>query len=320
MKWTVGHVLLALVGARSIHRLPLRCHKHTVLNHSATRPYELNAMNLSYDSMLVLSGYLSRPLHSVSGMMYTINATLNGTVKRLIVDSGSSDLWVKASASGLTANSTDENTTTSDDNEQLQYGQGEVSGVDAKFLVCVGHGCIKNQTAVLATHVKDISGAENFDGLLGLAFPSLQQDRNGPTFLQTLSNNFSNLAFSLDLNSDRTTSYVAFGEFGEVVAEARKMTSHHGVSLPLLAPLYWMSGMQVSVPTRQLGPISAIATFDSGTSLLAVPVSLFQSLTSTMLDKQDCSQYLFLETGQLVCKCDIEVQPLIFSFFFISKR
>jgi len=299
MTWIAGSVFLALVGARDVHRLPLVRHYHVLSENNSGGFHEF--VNLSYDRIQFLNANIARPLHSVWNMMYTTKAIVNKTEKRLIVDTGSSVLWVRcaASASNNTPNIT------------IRYGQGEVTGADAKASICLGDLCVNSQSLVLASAMSGIADTEHFDGLLGLGLPPLERDLAGPTFLQTLSTDFNNLAFGLDLNSEKDMSFITFGELKDIISEIKKMIPT-GVTLPLSNDGmlgFWESSVKVSSPNVP-GANTKSAVFDSGTSLIACSQSLFEQYAATLLDLDQCHQV----GHTYVCNCTVDVKPLSFSF------
>eukprot|EP00931_Biecheleriopsis_adriatica_P085866 TRINITY_DN60649_c0_g1_i1.p1 TRINITY_DN60649_c0_g1~~TRINITY_DN60649_c0_g1_i1.p1 ORF type:complete len:545 (+),score=99.71 TRINITY_DN60649_c0_g1_i1:54-1637(+) len=245
---------------------------------------------------------------------------------RLIVDTGSSDIWLKSdevsSQYSLPASKTA--STLPGSAIQLKYGIGSVDGMEIKDRICLGSLCSKEQNFILALGVQDIGELSSFEGLLGLAFPVLAKDRAGKTFLEELSEDsrFSNLGFTLALHSEEEAkpSILTFGEVEELISRAEREAKSEGVTLPVFGihyqATYWLVRMQLSVAPqgaseKQEGfPVLAADLFgvlDSGTSLMAVPQRVFVDIMIALFQKQThdkCSFRLPGAEGQFLCLCD----------------
>ena len=128
-------------------------------------------------------------------------------------DTGSSNLWVPSISCATRAcnNKTKYNPRASStyvtDGRALvlQYGTGDTTGVVAKDTVAVGTLAVKNFEFGNMNNVGSAFGPAPFSGILGLAFPSISQDKL-PTFVERLheTNQLANYQFSFYLSHNET--------------------------------------------------------------------------------------------------------------------
>ena len=98
---------------------------------------------------------------------------------------------------------------------ELRFGVGVVYGIVMLLKsFCVDTICVKDQSAVVALEVDDLSDLRRFGGLLGLALPSDSQNPYGETFLKQLPKD---LVFALSLNELKP--FLAFGSLKELLPE-----------------------------------------------------------------------------------------------------
>jgi len=256
-------------------------------------------------------------------IIYFIDAQVGTPAQqeRMIVDTGSSDMWLVNTSYGASASST---SALFDDypSVTIRYGMGAISGTEVADRVCFAGLCVNNQSFVLdmkdSMHIRRIT-----DGLLGLAYPELAVGR-GTTLLQNVADSgpFKDFAFALALRhmDDAENSSIVIGELRDVLAEA---PSAEGVSVPLLGfmnaitreplpPMFWAVAARVSIGPGP--PVLLPGVLDSGTSLIAVPGKEYPHLLNALISdeyRKDCLSF----PGQLVlCPCGIPVQPMNFAF------
>mmetsp|Transcript_530 Transcript_530/g.1067 ORF Transcript_530/g.1067 Transcript_530/m.1067 type:complete len:487 (-) Transcript_530:111-1571(-) len=267
------------------------------------------------------------PLRDDFDLMYIISAEV-GTPKRhvrLIVDTGSSDLWLTQASysadSSLTAFKVPGPTSL------LQYGQGRVEGSEVEDRICIGELCIDDQSFVSASEVNGIANMVAFDGLLGLAYPALAA-ASGATFLQHLSSNgkYDKLAFGLSLQDETNVegSFLSFGSLDDLLKDAWRIEGADapGVVLPVFDEAweakFWMVRGKAT-PGSAVFPIQISAALDSGTSLIAVPGHIFWWVLQHILPGEllsTCGPAF----GQLICPCIIPMSPLTLSFQGSDKQ
>eukprot|EP00928_Gymnodinium_smaydae_P043497 TRINITY_DN29129_c0_g1_i2.p1 TRINITY_DN29129_c0_g1~~TRINITY_DN29129_c0_g1_i2.p1 ORF type:complete len:505 (+),score=66.98 TRINITY_DN29129_c0_g1_i2:25-1515(+) len=275
-------------------------------------------------------------------LIYTVVVNIGAPAvsARLIVDTGSSDLWFRTSTvkpffgfGGLHPSYDRSKSTTaaksSGEIVTVTYGQGMVDGIEMRDRICLGKLCVANQSFLTASAVFGIPDQWLFDGVLGLAFPVLAHNTHGATFIQNLDAMFDHFAIGCNVQGHGSNGYLAFGEFSDLESEAQREFGQ-GVTAQLYRVngelLYWLVQAEVLVErTRNSqskasmpGPEIAMAILDSGTSLIAVPVLAYVWLIRTLVDEtpsilQKCTLTLPNAYGQLICMCDVEISPIVFS-------
>ncbi|CAE7932643.1 PAG2, partial [Symbiodinium sp. KB8] len=158
---------------------------------------------------------------------------------RMILDTGSSDLWVSRSVFDPDESST----WVSDDNSetQIRYGQGVVQGTTGTDRVCLladpDNLCLR-QEFLVASEVKDIS-LTTFDGILGLGLPGISHAHQD--FLQNLAKTGfggGELCFSFELKEQEASTAI-FGPCLEVIRAATHQTgvpASRAAHLPVQRP------------------------------------------------------------------------------------
>mmetsp|Transcript_58935 Transcript_58935/g.164677 ORF Transcript_58935/g.164677 Transcript_58935/m.164677 type:complete len:497 (-) Transcript_58935:157-1647(-) len=261
-------------------------------------------------------GEMRARLQNDFDLLYIIAATF-GTppqLMRLIVDTGSSDLWVDAKKYSTEASAT---AVVSSQPALLNYGMGRVIGKQAKDTVCVLPICIQNDPFVLAETVLGIGNGGFFDGLLGLAFPGLAQSA-GTTFVEIATEQapFRKFAFGLALRGqlNPSGSFINFGDLDDLLHEASAVTGSSGLALPVyglnFVPLFWMVNGHVSIGSTTQ---SIFAALDSGTSLIALPIWSYVTTVTALLPsnfRTQCAGVL----GQMICPCALQLKPMVFRF------
>jgi hypothetical protein len=203
----------------------------------------------------------------------------------VIFDTGSSNLWVPS------AKCTDCGSHPKYDNSKsssyvsngtvfaIQYGSGPVSGFVSQDNVTVGDLVVKNQLFAEVTEVKGLGLAYalgKFDGILGLAFPSISVNHIPPVFESMYQQGLldQNL-FSFDLGK-------ADGQPGELVIGGIDTSKYTGqlTYVPLSNETYWALALDgVFVGGSSITTAHRVI-IDSGTSLLAGPTKDVEALAA----------------------------------------
>jgi len=204
---------------------------------------------------------------------------------QVIFDTGSSNLWIPSSSckdcgshvkydsgasSTYAANGTAFN---------IEYGSGPVAGFLSQDNVTVGSVTVQGQMFAEITDVSGLGlayGMGKFDGILGLAFPSIAVDGLTPVF---------NNIFEQGLVEDDVFSFklgTADGEAGELMFGGIDSSKYTGdlVYVPLSNETYWaltLDGLSVNGESMTTAKRVII---DSGTSLLAGPVDDVKALAA----------------------------------------
>ncbi|NXO43435.1 PEPA protein, partial [Locustella ochotensis] len=203
----------------------------------------------------------------------------------VVFDTGSSNLWVPSVFCSSPAcrnhnrfNPAESSTFLStNDTLFIAYGTGSMTGVLGYDTVNVAGINVRNQIFGLAeTEPGDFFYYTPFDGILGLAFPSIASSGATPVFDNMMIENLvdRNL-FSVYLSRDsQGGSFVLFGAIDPYYTT-------RGISwIPLSAETYWQITMEsVSINGAPVACSSGCqAIVDTGTTLLAVPVRALRIL------------------------------------------
>ncbi|TRZ12235.1 hypothetical protein HGM15179_014862 [Zosterops borbonicus] len=203
----------------------------------------------------------------------------------VVFDTGSSNLWVPSvfCSSPACRNhnrfNPGESSTFLSTNDTLfiAYGTGSMTGVLGYDTVNVAGINVHNQIFGLAeTEPGDFFYYTPFDGILGLAFPSIASSGATPVFDNMMMENLvdRNL-FSVYLSrNSQGGSFVLFGAIDPYYTT-------RGISwIPLSAETYWQISMEsVSISGTPVACSSGCqAIVDTGTTLLAVPIRAFRIL------------------------------------------
>ncbi|XP_041326322.1 pepsin A-like [Pyrgilauda ruficollis] len=203
----------------------------------------------------------------------------------VVFDTGSSNLWVPSVFCSSPAcrnhnrfNPAESSTFLStNDTLFIAYGTGSMTGVLGYDTVNVAGINVRNQIFGLAeTEPGDFFYYTPFDGILGLAFPSIASSGATPVFDNMMMENLvDRRLFSVYLSRDSEGgSFVLFGAIDPYYTTK-------GISwIPLSAETYWQISMEgVSVSGTPVACSSGCqAIVDTGTTLLAVPIRAFRTL------------------------------------------
>eukprot|EP00927_Polykrikos_kofoidii_P086757 TRINITY_DN9819_c0_g1_i4.p1 TRINITY_DN9819_c0_g1~~TRINITY_DN9819_c0_g1_i4.p1 ORF type:complete len:553 (+),score=76.72 TRINITY_DN9819_c0_g1_i4:61-1719(+) len=255
-------------------------------------------------------------MSDVADLFYTVKIGLGTPAvwARMLVDTGSADMWVR-SPLYIASRSTSSVSSSRLKYVILSYWKGTVIGIELKDKACFKEMCFANQTLVEAKVVRDIGNELYIDGLLGLGFTAVKKTR-GETFLTSIMRRetFKHFAFGMQLHSNGT-SYLAFGEYEKVLAEAPKGTE--GLVLPVTKgsattePLFWM--LRTEIRDTVGFSTTAVAILDSGTSLLSVPTMHFRFVVLGLFEVEQLRRCT-VAMGFIVCPCTVRMRPITFTF------
>eukprot|EP00927_Polykrikos_kofoidii_P052594 TRINITY_DN4646_c0_g1_i2.p1 TRINITY_DN4646_c0_g1~~TRINITY_DN4646_c0_g1_i2.p1 ORF type:complete len:553 (-),score=56.84 TRINITY_DN4646_c0_g1_i2:115-1560(-) len=273
-------------------------------------------------------------LVDVMESIFMVDAQLGNPLRnvRLIVDTGSSDLWV-STVSGHWRDYRPANSSTalvSSENVDLKYGKGEVVGTVASDTFCIDDFCIHDMKFVLARKVEDMAVTYMYDGLLGLGFPALSHA--GKTFLEQFRDGAPfHIAFGLRLDWNGS---ITLGAKDDLIREAHQQGLGQGVHLPIHSfgnpakPYYWAVKTFVRLPTSaQSESISPhVGILDSGTSLITLPKKLYKQVVHALIGEMNffsgCTDTLKNAPGLLVCTCHVayQMKPLNISLQAVDGK
>lgn len=204
----------------------------------------------------------------------------------MVLDTGSSNLWVPSSECGSIAcylhskyDSSSSSTYKKNGTEfAIRYGSGSLSGFVSQDVLQIGDLKIESQDFAEATSEPGLAFAfGRFDGILGLGYDTISVNKIIPPFYNMLNQNLLDepvFAFYLgDSNTEGDDSVATFGGVD---------TDHFTgdlIKIPLRRKAYWevdLDSIAFGDNVAELDKTGAI--LDTGTSLIALPSTLAELL------------------------------------------
>lgn len=263
-----------------------------------------DALVFSSDDLLPLDLYcVESPLTNFDNTQYYGRIQVGNSNKKVTVvfDTGSSDLWIpssslpKATVRSLLARAEVRDV-------QLQYGVGKITGDVTRGDILIGGGGrdhtlkLSGQSLIVASQVIDLSD-KVFDGVLGLAFPSLSH--TGTTVLQNLQREHQLGTFSFYLTGANSGSQFIIGMPDEALYEKQSLKF-----ADVAFPQWWTFRASLAVGDLILVK-GAVFSLDTGTSYLTMPQSVYPKFLKTLLPKHLLSKCTKLkQNGLRLCPCD----------------
>jgi saccharopepsin len=225
---------------------------------------------------------------------------------KVILDTGSSNLWVPSTECGsiacyLHTKYDHESSSTYTKNGsafEIRYGSGELSGYVSQDTVQIGDLKIKNQLFAEATSEPGLAFAfGRFDGILGLGYDTISVNKMPPPFYNMISQGLLDepvFAFYLSdtANGEGDESEVTFGGLNPDHYTG-KITN-----IPLRRKAYWevdLDAITFGDSTAEMENTGVI--LDTGTSLIALPSTLAELLNKEIGAKKSYN-------GQYTVECD----------------
>ncbi|EAW09715.1 pepsin-like aspartic protease [Aspergillus clavatus NRRL 1] len=224
---------------------------------------------------------------------------------KVVLDTGSSNLWVPSSECGSIAcylhtkyDSSASSTYKKNGTEfAIRYGSGELSGFVSQDNLKIGDLKIEKQDFAEATNEPGLAFAfGRFDGILGLGYDTISVNKIVPPFYNMLNQGLLDepvFAFYLgDANKEGDSSVATFGGIDKdhFTGELTK--------IPLRRKAYWevdLDAIALGDNVAELDNTGVI--LDTGTSLIALPSTL-----ADLLNKEIGAKKGF--TGQYSVECD----------------
>ncbi|NXE83750.1 PEPA protein, partial [Cochlearius cochlearius] len=232
------------------------------------------------------------PLQNYMDMEYfgTISIGTPAQDFTVIFDTGSSNLWVPSvycsspSCSNHNRfNPADSSSFVStNDTVSIVYGTGSMTGILGYDTVTVAELKVINQIFGLSeTEPGNFFYYAPFDGILGLAFPSISSSGATPVFDNMMTEDLvARDLFSVYLSKDeKSGSFVLFGAIDS------SFTTNGITWIPLSAETYWQITMDryVSIGGEPVACVAGCqAIVDTGTSLLAMPSRAFSTILGAL--------------------------------------
>ncbi|KAI5204653.1 Asp-domain-containing protein [Aureobasidium subglaciale] len=207
---------------------------------------------------------------------------------KVVLDTGSSNLWIPSSDCGSIACYLHNKYSHSDSSSYkkngsefaIQYGSGAVKGYISQDTVQIGDIKIKNQLFGETTEEPGLAFAfGRFDGILGLGYDTISVNKIPPPFYSMIDQGLLDdpvFAFYLsDTNDKEAESEAIFGGINKdhYTGELTK--------LPLRRKAYWevdLDAISFGKETAEFDNMGAI--LDTGTSLIALPSAIAELLNS----------------------------------------
>ncbi|KAK3346770.1 vacuolar protease A precursor [Lasiosphaeria hispida] len=204
---------------------------------------------------------------------------------KVVLDTGSSNLWVPSSECGSIAcylhskyesssSSTYKKNGTSFD---IQYGSGSLSGFVSQDTVTMGDITIKGQDFAEATSEPGLAFAfGRFDGILGLGYDTISVNGIVPPFYKMIEQkSVEEPVFSFYLSDTDGESEVVFGGVDKSRYEGKLTT------IPLRRKAYWEVDLDSIAYGEDAADLEGTGVIlDTGTSLIALPSQITEMLNA----------------------------------------
>jgi saccharopepsin len=209
---------------------------------------------------------------------------------KVVLDTGSSNLWVPSSECGSIAcylhtkydSSSSSTYHKNGSSFEIRYGSGSLSGFVSEDTMTIGDLKIKNQIFAEATEEPGLAFAfGRFDGILGLGFDTISVNKIPPPFYNMIDQGLlDEPLFAFYLGSTENDAEGSEATFGGVNKDhyTGKLTE-----IPLRRKAYWevdLDSISFGDSTAELENTGVI--LDTGTSLIALPTTLAELLNKEM--------------------------------------
>jgi len=226
-------------------------------------------------------------------------------VFKVVLDTGSSNLWVPSSECGSIAcylhqkydHSSSSTYKKNGSAFEIRYGSGELSGYVSQDTVTIGDLTIKDQLFAEATAEPGLAFAfGRFDGILGLGYDRISVNGIPPPFYKMIDQGLVDepvFAFYLsDTSEGEDTSEVTFGGINK---------AHYSgeiTYIPLRRKAYWEVSLDAITFGKSTAEIENTGVIlDTGTSLIALPTTMAELLNKEIGAKKGYN-------GQYSVECD----------------
>ncbi|KAM3083270.1 aspartic proteinase precursor [Clarireedia jacksonii] len=208
---------------------------------------------------------------------------------KVVLDTGSSNLWVPSSECGSIAcylhtkydSSSSSTYKKNGTSFEIRYGSGSLSGFTSQDVMSIGDLKIKDQTFAEATEEPGLAFAfGRFDGILGLGYDTISVNKIVPPFYNMIDQGLLDdpvFAFYLGDTNNGEESEATFGGVNKDHYTG-KITE-----IPLRRKAYWevdLDAITFGDSTAELDNTGVI--LDTGTSLIALPSTLAELLNKEM--------------------------------------
>jgi len=288
----VGLVLISLVFADAIHKIPLKkIDSRKKLPQTLTADHLKRSLEIKYGARNT-----NVPLYNTADAQYYGEITIGtpGQPFTVIFDTGSSNLWVPSSLCSIfdvacyfhhTYNHDKSSTYVINGTAfSIEYGTGSLTGFLSQDVVTLGGLEIQNQVFAEAVNQPGITFLlATFDGIMGMAFQSISVDGVKTPFQNMISQGLVSqpvFAFWLNRTAGGTPG-------GEMVLGGYDNSHYTGqiTYVPLVNETYWEFSLDDFLFNGQsLGFCTdgCHAIADTGTSLLAGPAAMVAQINTKL--------------------------------------
>jgi len=313
MKTSVVLAASMLLGTSlaGIHRMPLKkvplseqlAHhdisthmKHLGQKYMGIRPSQLKEDDFGTEDLDIEGGGYTHPISNFLNAQYYSEIHIGTPPQKfkVILDTGSSNLWVPSKQCGSIAcylhskYDSDASSTYQANGTtfEIRYGSGSLSGFVSQDTLRIGDICVEQQDFAEATSEPGLAFAfGKFDGILGLGYDTISVNHIVPPIYNIINQGLIDepvFAFYLSSADDEGDSEVVFGGVDEDHYKGELIT------LPVKRKAYW----EVDLEAIIFGDNTAVledtgAILDTGTSLIVLPSTLSDLLNSAIGAKKD---------------------------------
>jgi len=298
----IAATVAAAVGSVSagIHKMPLKKVSLTEQLAYANIPQQARALGQKYmgirpethseemfkDTQFKGEGGHTVPVANFLNAQYFSDITIGTPPQsfKVVLDTGSSNLWVPSQQCGSIAcylhtkydSSSSSTYKKNGSSFEIHYGSGSLTGFVSQDTLTIGDLTVKNQVFAEATEEPGLAFAfGRFDGILGLGYSSISVNGITPPFYEMINQGLLDepvFAFYLGDTED-DDSEVIFGGIDESHYEGKL------IEIPLKRKAYWevdFDSISFGDSTAELEGTGAI--LDTGTSLIVLPSTLAELL------------------------------------------
>ncbi|ROV95556.1 hypothetical protein VSDG_05361 [Cytospora chrysosperma] len=232
---------------------------------------------------------------------------------KVILDTGSSNLWVPSSKCTSIAcylhtkyeSSASSTYKKNGSSFEIQYGSGSMKGFVSQDVLQIGDLTIKNQDFAEATQEPGLAFAfGKFDGILGMGYDTISVNKIVPPFYNMVDQKLiDDAVFAFYLSKDGQGSEVVFG------GSDKDHYTGKMVNIPIRRKAYWevdLDGITVDGETASYDDAGII--LDTGTSLIALETDLAE-----MLNKQIGAKKGYSGTYTLECNTRDDLPDITFT-------
>ncbi|KUI61690.1 Vacuolar protease A [Cytospora mali] len=269
--------------------------------------YEEPSMGPTRDHPVPITNYMNAQYFS------EISVGTPAQTFKVILDTGSSNLWVPSSKCNSIAcylhtkyeSSASSTYKKNGSSFEIQYGSGSMKGFVSQDVLKIGDLTIKNQDFAEATQEPGLAFAfGKFDGILGLGYDTISVNKIVPPFYNLVDQKLiDEPVFAFYLSKDGQGSEVVFGG-----ADKDHYTGKL-VNIPIRRKAYWevdLDGITVDGETASYDDSGII--LDTGTSLIALETDLAE-----MLNKQIGAKKGYSGTYTLECNTRDDLPDITFT-------